>query len=413
MSQDLVTTSAAFSMEDDPDAAPAPQRLRVLAVLSALMGFASISTDLYLPAMPTMSGDLHADTGAMELTVSGFLIGFSLGQLLWGPLGDRYGRRLPVAVGLLLFVLGSTGCALSDTATQMIIWRVVQAVGACSGVVLSRAMVRDLYEGSRAAQMLSTLITVMAVAPLLGPIVGGQVLAVAGWRAIFWLLVVVGAATLAALFTIPETLPEHRRRKDSLLASFRGYGRLIVDRRLTGYAAVGGFFYAGVYAYIAGTPFAFIEYYDVPPQLYGVLFALGIVGIMLANVVNARLVSHMGSRRLLQLGAAGAAGCSVVLLGTGTTGWGGLAGLAVPLFVFVSWSGLIVANSIGGALQDFPERAGSVSALVGALHYGCGIVGSAAVSSLANGTPVPLALVVAICGVGSLASLVLLPRRSS
>jgi len=162
----------------DPHARP--HRLRVLAVLSALMGFASISTDLYLPAMPTMAYDLGADAGDMELTVSGFLIGFSLGQLLWGPLGDRYGRRLPIAVGLVLFIIGSTGCAISGNANEMITWRVVQAVGACSGVVLSRAMVRDLYEGSRAAQMLSTLITVMAIAPLLGPIVGGQVLAVAG-----------------------------------------------------------------------------------------------------------------------------------------------------------------------------------------------------------------------------------------
>nr|WP_245495925.1 MFS transporter [Rhizobium ruizarguesonis] len=179
-------------------------------------------------------------------------------------------------------------------------------MGACSGVVLSRAMVRDLYEGSRAAQMLSTLITVMAVAPLLGPIVGGQVLAIAGWRAIFGLLVVLGLATLAALFTIPETLPIEMRRKDSLLSSLRGYGRLFMDRRLIGSASIGGFFFAGVYAYIAGTPFAFIEYYHVPPQLYGVLFALGIVGIMLANLANARLVNRFGSLRLVQFGAIGA-----------------------------------------------------------------------------------------------------------
>ncbi len=374
------------------------------------MGFASISTDLYLPAMPTMAGDLGADTGSMELTVSGFLIGFSLGQLLWGPLGDRFGRRIPVAIGMLLFVIGSAGCGLSDTSAQMIFWRVVQAVGACSGVVLSRAMVRDLYEGSRAAQMLSTLITVMAVAPLLGPIIGGQVLAIAGWRAIFGVLVFVGLATLAALFTIPETLPPEKRSKESLLSAFRRYGRLIVDRRLIGFAAVGGFFFGGVYAYIAGTPFAFIDYYDVPPRFYGLLFALGIVGIMLANVVNARLVSRLGGRRLLQVGAAGAAVCGVVLLVTGSTGWGGLAGLAIPLFLFVSWSGLIVANSIGGALQDFPERAGAVSALVGALHYGCGILGSAAVSAFADGTPLPLAGVVGVAGLGCFASLALLPR---
>ncbi|MDE1150572.1 MAG: MFS transporter [Azospirillaceae bacterium] len=135
---------------------------RVLAILSALMGFASISTDLYLPAMPAMGRALNTDTGTVELTVSGYLIGFSLGQLVWGPIGDRYGRRLPVAIGLVLFIIGSAGCALAPTAGAMIGWRVVQAVGACAGVVLARAMVRDLYAGHRAAQMMSTLMTVMA-----------------------------------------------------------------------------------------------------------------------------------------------------------------------------------------------------------------------------------------------------------
>ena len=406
MSQEIASTVHVSAEEQAK-----PQRLRVLAVLSALMGFASISTDLYLPAMPSMAEDLGADAGGMELTVSGFLIGFSLGQLLWGPLGDRYGRRLPVAVGLVLFVIGSAGCALSGSATEMISWRVVQAVGACSGVVLSRAMVRDLYEGNRAAQMLSTLITVMAVAPLLGPIIGGQVMAIAGWRMIFWLLVVVGLVTLAALFSIPETLSARRRNQASLMSAFTGYLDLLSSRRLLGFAATGGFFYAGIYAYIAGTPFAFIQFYHVPPQFYGVLFALGIVGIMLANVLNARLVTRFGGLRLLKIGTGGAAVCGAVLVVTGTTGWGGLAGIAIPLFLFVSWSGLIVANSIGGALQGFPDRAGAASALVGALHYGSGIIGSAAVSILADGSPMPLALVVAVAGIGSFLSLFIIPAK--
>ena len=198
-------------------AKPARHGWRVLAVLSTLMGFASISTDLYLPAMPAMSRALSADAGTVEWTISGYLIGFSLGQLLWGPIGDRHGRRAPVAIGLLLFVIGSAGCALAGSAWAMIGWRVVQAVGACAGVVLARAMVRDLYESYRAAQMLSTLMTVMAIAPLLGPILGGQILAFAGWRAIFWTLVGIGLATLAALFTLPETLPRERPRSRRLL----------------------------------------------------------------------------------------------------------------------------------------------------------------------------------------------------
>jgi MFS transporter, DHA1 family, multidrug resistance protein len=234
------------------------QPWRILGVLSALMGFASISTDLYLPAMPAMGVALAADTGRIELTVSGFLIGFSLGQLLWGPLSDRYGRRLPVAIGLVLFVIGSAGCALAGSVEVMIGWRIVQALGACAGVVLGRAMVRDLYEGARAAQMLSILMTVMAIAPLLGPMVGGQILAIAGWRAIFWALVAVGFTTLAALFVLRETLPPVRRNHEPLARAFAHYSEVISNRRLLGYAGAGGFFYGGIYAYIAGTPFAYI-----------------------------------------------------------------------------------------------------------------------------------------------------------
>ncbi|HEV2571901.1 MAG TPA: Bcr/CflA family multidrug efflux MFS transporter [Beijerinckiaceae bacterium] len=385
---------------------------RVLAVLSALMGFASISTDLYLPAMPAMGRALGASAGTIELTISGYLVGFSLGQLLWGPIGDRYGRRLPVAVGLVLFIIGSAGCALSDSASTIIFWRVVQAVGACAGVALSRAMVRDLYDGNRAAQMLSTLMTVMAIAPLIGPLVGGQILAVAGWRAIFWTLVGVGLLTFVALFTLPETLPAKRRNREPLQQSFARYGELLRQRQVLGYAGAGGFFYAGMYAYVAGTPFAYISYYHVPPQLYGLLFGIGIIGIMATNLVNSRIVARFGGARLLAHGTKAAALAGIVMAVMAWTGWGGLWGLVLPLFVFVSATGFIVANSIAGALADFPERAGTVSALVGAIHYGSGIVGSALVGALADGTPWPMAGVIALSGLGCAASVWLIKPKA-
>jgi MFS transporter, DHA1 family, multidrug resistance protein len=377
--------------------------VRVLIVLSTLLGFASISTDLYLPAMPAMGRTLGADAGTVEWTVSGYLIGFSLGQLLWGPVGDRFGRRLPVAIGLMLFVVGSAGCAMAGSAWQMIGWRVVQAIGACAGVVLARAMVRDLYEGERAAQMLSMLMTVMATAPLLGPIVGAQILALAGWRAIFWTLVGIGLATLAALFTLPETLPRERRNAEKLARAFARYGELLRHRALLGYAGAGGFFYGGMFAYVAGTPFAYISYYHVSPQLYGVLFAAGILGIMATNLVNARVVARVGSNRLLRAGTVMAALAGAVLAVTAWTGWGGLAGLVAPLFVFISATGFIVANSIVGALASSPQRAGTISALVGAVQYGSGIIGSALIGVFADGTPWPMGWVIALAGLGSAA----------
>jgi len=382
--------------------------LRILAILSLLMAFASISTDLYLPALPAMALALHADAGAVELTISGYLIGFSLGQLLWGPIGDRYGRRLPIAIGLVVFVIGSAGCALSTDAPMLVGWRAVQAVGACASVVLARAMVRDLYTGHRAAQMMSTLMTVMAIAPLLGPSVGGLILHVASWRAIFWTLVGVGLATLAALRALPETLPASRRNHEPLGQALAAYAGLLQHRRVLGYAGAGGFFYGAMYAYIAGTPFAYITYHHVSPQFYGVLFATGIVGIMITNQINARLVRRIGSDRLMRAGTLGAAIAGVLLAINARTDWGGLLGLVIPLFVFISATGFIVANSIAGALGTFPARAGAMSALIGASQYGTGIFGSALVGFFADGTPWPMGGVIALMSIGSLLCAMLL-----
>ncbi|ADP70335.1 drug resistance transporter, Bcr/CflA subfamily [Rhodomicrobium vannielii ATCC 17100] len=380
----------------------APSQWHVLAILSALMGFASISTDFYLPAMPTMARALNATTGSVEYTISGFLIGFSLGQLVWGAVSDRYGRRVPLAAGLILFVIGSAGCALSGSVETIIIWRIVQALGACAGVVLSRAMVRDLYQGPRAAQMLSTLIAIMAIAPLLGPILGGQIAELAGWRAIFWTLVGVGILTLAALFTLPETLPAARRQTAPLMGAFGEYGRLLLNRKILGYAGAGAFFYGGMYAYIAGTPFAFITYHHVAAEFYGFLFGAGILGIIATNILNTRLVLHYGIDRMLVSGTAAAALAGIIVAATSFTDWGGLWGLFVPLLLFVSVTGFIVANSIAGAMADFPEQAGAVSALVGALQYGAGIASSGLVGGFADGTPWPMGWVIAVTGIGSL-----------
>jgi MFS transporter, DHA1 family, multidrug resistance protein len=380
----------------------APSQWHVLAILSALMGFASISTDFYLPAMPTMARALNATTGSVEYTISGFLIGFSLGQLVWGAVSDRYGRRVPLAAGLILFVIGSAGCALSESVEAIIIWRIVQALGACAGVVLSRAMVRDLYQGPRAAQMLSTLIAIMAIAPLLGPILGGQIAELAGWRAIFWTLVGVGILTLAALFTLPETLPAARRQTAPLMGAFGEYGRLLLNRKILGYAGAGAFFYGGMYAYIAGTPFGFITYHHVPAEFYSLLFGAGILGIIATNILNTRLVLHYGIDRMLVSGTAAAALAGIIVAATSFTDWGGLWGLFVPLLLFVSVTGFIVANSIAGAMADFPEQAGAVSALVGALQYGTGIASSGLVGSFADGTPWPMGWVIAVTGIGGL-----------
>ena len=372
----------------------------VLPILGLLMAFASISTDFYLPALPAMAASLHEIPGAAAFTISGYLIGFSVGQLFWGPLGDRYGRRAPIAIGLLLFILGSAGCAMSCSAPAIIFWRVVQALGACASVVLARAIVRDLYAGAQAARMMSSLMTVMAIAPLVGPGLGGKIFIHAGWRAIFWTLVGIGVLTLAALLALPDTLPPARRNTEPLGRAFVSYKILLRNRRLLAYMGTGGFYYAGTFAYVAGSPFAYITYHHLPPQFYGVLFGAGIIGIMATNLINRQFVQHVGSDRLMIFGLIGAALAGTILAFDAWTDCGGLAGLAIPLFVYVSAMGFIIANAISCALAKSPERTGVVSALVGCVQYGGGVLGSASVGAFADGTPSSMGLVVALCAVG-------------
>ncbi|KPX12850.1 multidrug effflux MFS transporter [Pseudomonas syringae] len=374
--------------------------LRILLILSMLMAFASISTDLYLPAMPMMAAALHVSGGTLELTVTGYLIGFSTGQLVWGPVSDRFGRKLPVAVGLVLFIIGSAGCALATDGTQIITWRVVQALGACANVVLARAMVRDLYQGRKAAQKMSTLMTIMAIAPLAGPTVGGQILRLGSWQAIFWVLVLIAIATLISLVMLPETLPHSRRSPASLQEIIARYVSFFSDRRFVGYTAAGAFFYAGTFAYIAASPFAYITYHHVSPQIYGVLFAAGIIGMMVTAQVNARLLDRYDTQTMMLVGALMSA-CAGLLLALDTWyDWGGLALMIFSCLLFVAATGLVLANSIAGALNRFPQSSGSASALVGFLQYGSAMIGSATVAIFADDTPWPLGAVLAACGVG-------------
>ncbi len=413
MSGPIETTSD--SAGDVPARAPSPERvgLKLLIIFGALLAFASISTDLYLPALPAMSIALGAAQGTLELTISGYLLGFGVGQLFWGPISDRYGRRGPLALGILVFVVGSAGCALAADAWQVIGWRVVQAAGASAGVVLARAMVRDLYGRDHAAKLLSTLMTVMAVAPLIGPLVGAQILEVASWRAIFWTLVAVGVATIAAIATLPETLSPEQRERGSLGPVLSGYAALLANRRLLGYAAAIGFFYAGIFAIIAGTPFAYISYYRLSPQLYALLFAAGIVGLMIANFANSRLVVRFGSDRMLLIGTSGATVAGIAAAIVTVTGWGGIQGLFLVVFFFTAMNGFILANAVAGALSSVPARIGAASALVGAAQYGSGMLGSALTGAFADGTPMPMGWVMAIGGVGSMVCAVLVRNARS
>jgi len=365
-------------------------------LLSALLGFASISTDLYLPAMPSMGLSLGATQGQLELTISGYLLGFAFGQLFWGPVSDRFGRKVPLMLGIAIVVLGAAGCALSTDAVQLIASRIVQALGASAGVVLGRAMVRDLFHKDEAARMLSTLMLIMGVAPMLGPSVGAQILAFSSWHYIFWSLVAIGITTFLGVARTAESLPNSARSGGTLVEAFTAYGHHLRNPRLMAYAAIMACFGAGVFAYVAGSSFVFIEHYGLAPASYGLIFASGIGGIMLSNTLNLQFVARIGSDRMMLLGTSIAAVAGIAILVIASTGWGGWLGLAAALFVYIGMNGLIGANTIAGGLSSVDQGTGSASALLGFAQYGGGMVGSALVSTFANGTPWPMALIICV-----------------
>lgn len=372
--------------------------VHLLLVLSGMMSLGSLSTDMYLPALPTLAQAFGVTVGTVQLTLTTFLIGFCSGQLIWGPIGDRFGRRGPAAAGLAIFALGSVGCALSGTVGQMIAWRAFQAFGASAGPVLGRAMVRDLYAKEQAARMLSLLILVMGIAPLLGPILGGFVLLHGVWQDIFWVQAALGLGGVIGVAIIQETWPLANRARIRPIQLLVNYGEMITQRQLLGYVLSSGFYYGATYAYLAGTPFVYIELYHVSPQAYGWLFGLNIIGLMAMNAVNSRLVMTVGADRMLRWGVGALAVAGVVLAVDAWTGWGGLAGLVAPVFVVISMNGAVVANAVAGALSAYPRRAGAASAVVGAIQFSMGILTTALTGWLADGTAFTYAGIIGVMG---------------
>ena len=367
--------------------------LSFILILSGLMAFTSLSTDIYLPAMPTMATDLH---GNVELTITGFLVGFTIAQLIWGPISDHLGRRKPLFIGMVLFIIGSAGCALSTSITQIVFWRVFQALGACTGPMLARAMIRDLFARTRAAQMLSTLVLIMAIAPIAGPLIGGQIIRLSTWHAVFWLLVLIGALMCVSLCWLPETLPEAKRVKASLTGAFRNYRSLLSNGRFMRYTLSLTFYYVGAYAFITGSPFVYISYYHVDPQHYGWLFALNIVGVMAMSVLNRRLVQRHPLEQLLKYATMLAALAAVALALLVKLECGGIVAIIITIFVLFSMNGIIAATSTAAALDAVPNIAGSASALIGALQYGSGIISSLLLAAFSDGTPWTMAWIIAL-----------------
>lgn len=384
------------------DRSPPSGSAGLTVLLGALTAFGPLSIDMYLPALPALADAFAVEPSRIQLTLSAFFLGFGAGQLVYGPLSDRWGRRPPFLIGGSVYVVASLACALATRVEWLIGLRLLQGLGACGGPLSARAVVRDLHERDRAARMLSLLMLVMGAAPLLAPLLGGQLLLIFGWRSIFAVLAGFGIlCLLGAGLRLPETLPPARRSRAGVGAMVAGYRALLRHRAFVGYAVSSGAAYAGMFAYFAGSPFVFIRLHHVPPQRYGLLFALNVVGLMACAAVNSRLVLIRGTDRMLRMGVTAVAAAGLGLLATAYTGWGGLLGLVLPILVFMASLSFIGANATAGALAAFPHRAGTASALVGTIQFGLGAGSAALVGALHDGTAAPMALAIALCGVTS------------
>jgi len=385
-----------------------PQRLIVL--LAALVAFGPLSIDMYLPSLPLIASDLGAPESQIQLTISVFLAGLCAGMLIYGPLSDRFGRRRLLLGGIALYLLASLGCTLAAKAEQLVFWRILQALGGAGASVLARAIVRDLFPLKDAARVLSLMHLVTMFATLIAPLIGGYLILLAGWRSLFVVLMLfAGLCLLAAALKIPETHPADARGA-SLGAVFRAYGHIARQPQALGYILCMGLSFGGMFAFITASPFVYIEHFGVSPQHYAWLFSLNVGGIILFTLLNARLVTRLGPQRMLVFGASIAALSGLALAILGSSGIGGLSAIVVCLLFYVSVTGLLGANSVASLLARFPKQAGAAAGLAVAGQFGLGTAGSALVSALHDGSPLPMSLVVGGAGIGSLLALRLTRR---
>jgi DHA1 family bicyclomycin/chloramphenicol resistance-like MFS transporter len=375
---------------------------RLALILGALTAMGPLAIDMYLPALPTIAREFHTDSAAVQVSLAVYFTGIALGQAFYGPLSDRVGRKPALYFGLVVFIVSSIGCALAGSVQSLIVFRFLQALGGCAPLVIPRAVVRDHFDQLGSVRMLSVLMLVMGLAPILAPLVGGQLLVNFGWRSVFWLLTVYGVVwlVLVAIF-LPESLPVARRRRQPLRAILAIYARLARDRAYMGHVLSGALIFAGLLAYIAGSPFVFIELFHVSPERYGLFFGTNAVGIIAASQINRWLAGRVPARRVVAVMLSVAMTASLVLLVDAYTGFGGFAGILVPLFCFITCHGFVLPNTTALAMAPHGREAGSASALLGTIQFVLGSTSGALVGAFANGTAVPLAAVIAGCGVAA------------
>jgi DHA1 family bicyclomycin/chloramphenicol resistance-like MFS transporter len=372
----------------------------VVLILGALSAFGPLSIDMYLPGLPSLGRSLDAPAWAVQLTLTACLAGLALGQVLAGALSDRFGRRRPLLAGVALYAVASLLCAAAPSVAVLVALRFAQGAAGAAGIVIARAIVRDMHSGAAAARFFSLLMLVNGLAPILAPVIGGQVLAVTTWRGVFVVLAAIGVLLLAATAAgMPETLAPEGRHPGGIADTVRTFGSLLADRAFLGYALACGLAFGAMFAYISGSPFVIQDIYGASPQLYSVMFATNALGLVLASQANRALLRRLEPRAILRSALSVQALAGVALLVVVAAG-GGVWGIVPLLFVVVASLGLVVPNATALALADHPHVAGSASGLLGVLQF---IVGAAAAPLVGVGgtdTALPMALTIAVLGVG-------------
>ena len=394
----------------DAPAADTPSKGRptltpvLLALLALLSAFTPLSIDMYLPALPIITVDLHGTAGDIQLTLSAFMIAFGLGQVFYGPAGDRFGRRPVILGGLCVYVLTSIGCAFAGEAMQLVLLRLFQGLAACGGVVLARTMVRDLAEKDHAARAMSLMMACTSIAPMLAPLIGGQVLWFLGWRAIFWVLAGIGImALIASYFRLPETLRPEYRQPLVLSSILKRFGELVRHKAFMGYAFTTSFMFSALLSFLSGSPFVFIEKYGVAPRSYGLIFGGMVVFMTIGSLLNARFVRRLGSGKILRYAVIVPLVCGIasLVLGQiearyGTIGMWPIVACFAPQIATIS---LIGPNSMALALQRYPHMAGTASSLMGVMQFGIGSLFGAAVGQTYDGTIGPMTVAMGLAGI--------------
>ncbi|WP_371500719.1 multidrug effflux MFS transporter [Kitasatospora sp. NBC_00374] len=393
-------------------ATAAPPSPTTVVVLGGLVALGPLTLDLYMPALPALTTDLHSTVPAAQLTITASMIGLSLGQLLFGPLSDRLGRLRPLTVGLVVYTLATVVCALAPSMPVLIGARLVQGVAGSAGLVISRAIARDRYEGVAMIRFLASLGMISGLAPIFAPVVGGQILRFTPWRGTFAVLSVLGAAlTLGMLFVLRETLPPQRRHAGGLAVTFRAIGGLLRERPFVGYVLTSTFAFGALFAYIGGSSVVLQGVYQVSPQTYSLIFATNSVAVVAFTQLNGRVLAGRFSQSVLMQVGLAAVGLAGVALIAFTTVWDvGLAGVWPALFLLMAGQGLILPNSAAGALTMAPHAAGSASAMLGTSTFLCGAVVAPLSSIGGEPSAVALGAVVLTCAVLAGAAYLLLCR---